>query len=255
MPAPPTRYHALAPLTKAVLAMVVVLGSFLVGGFVVPVALFAMLVLPGAVVSGLLGRVLRLAALVALPIAVSVALASVLTPGATILLGLGPFAVTLEGAAFTAGVILRVLVAAAALVLLGLTTRASDLLVDLEHRGLSPRLAFAAAATLEAVPAAIERGRTIRDAQRARGLDTEGGVRRRLRGVLPLVGPVVTSSLVDVEARSLARDARAFGTPRNRHLLWSPPDSTGQRIARVGAASVLLALVAARIAGLLTGVP
>lgn len=236
--------------------MTAALGSFAVGGFVVPLALSALLVVPGAIVARVLGRVLRLAILVSLPIAISVAFVSVFTrPGSTVLFVIGPVEATAEGAVFAAQVALRVVVGAAALILFGLTTRPADLLVDLERRGLSPRLSFAAVATLEALPAAFERGRTIRDAQRARGLDTEGSVARRFRGVLPLIAPIVASSLVDVEARSLALDARAFGARRQRHPLWVPADSSAQAIARVAVASLLLALVAARIAGLLTAVP
>ena len=252
----PTPYHALAPLTKAAFAATAALGSFLVGGFVVPLALWAFLVVPGAIVARLLRRVLRIAVLVSLPIAISVALVSVFTrPGSTVVFVIGPFEATVEGAVFAAEVAVRVVVGAAALVLLGLTTRPADLLVDLESRGLSPRLSFAAVATLEALPAAVERGRAIRDAQRARGLDTEGSLARRLRGVLPLAAPVIASSLVEVEARSLALDARAFGARRRRHLLWVPADSSAQRFARGAAAILLVALVAARIAGLLAAVP
>ena len=89
----------------------------------------------------------------------------------------------------------------------------------------------------------VERAGVIQASQRARGLDTEGSVRARLRGVLPLVGPVILSSLTEVEERSLALEVRAFGRPGRRHLLWQIPDSRGQLVVR---ARLLLALVAAR---------
>ncbi len=95
----------------------------------------------------------------------------------------------------------------------------------------------------------VERASVIGSAQRARGLDTEGSVRARLRGVLPLVGPVILSSLTEVEERSLALEVRAFGRPGRRRLLWRLPDSGTQLAAR---AVLLLALVAA-IVGRITG--
>ena len=95
----------------------------------------------------------------------------------------------------------------------------------------------------------VERASVIQAAQRARGLDTEGSLRARLRGVLPLVGPVILSSLTEVEERSLALEVRAFGKPGRRALLWRMPDSTIQLVVR---AVLLLALIAA-IVGRITG--
>ncbi len=127
--------------------------------------------------------------------------------------------------AAAAQVSLRLFVMAAALALFGLTTPASELVADLERRGVSPRLAFAASATLGAVPALIEQARVVRDAQRARGLDIDGGVAARIWGVLPLAGPVVLGTLHGVEQRALALEARAFGRPGRREPLWAPPDT------------------------------
>src|SRR5205823_2569587 len=125
-----------------------------------------------------------------------------------------------------------------------LTTEPRSLVVDLERRGLSSRFAFVALSTIEAVPAMVERAQVILEAQRARGLDTEGGVLSRVRGFVPLVAPLIFSSLTEVEERSLALEVRAFGRPGRRELLWEPSDSGGQAVARwllvIGFLAVLL---------------
>jgi energy-coupling factor transport system permease protein len=100
-----------------------------------------------------------------------------------------------------------------------------------------------------------ERARDIQAAQRARGLDTEGSVRARLRGVLPLAGPAVLGTLHDVETRSHALEARAFDRPGRRHLLWAPADSGPQRLARWLLVVALLAFVAATARGVLPPLP
>ena len=122
-------------------------------------------------------------------------------------------------------------------------------MLDLERRGVSPRFAFVAVATIEAVPTLVERAATIGESQRARGLDTEGSVRARLRGLLPIVGPVIITSLTDVEERSLALESRAFSRPGRRHLLWSMPDTTPERVLRWLLLAALVGLIALRIAG------
>jgi energy-coupling factor transport system permease protein len=101
----------------------------------------------------------------------------------------------------------------------------------------------------------VERAGVIQAAQRARGLDTEGSIRARLRGIMPLVGPVILSSLTEVEERSLALEVRAFGRPGRRHLLWRIPDSGAQLAARALALLALLAAIVLRATGNLAGLP
>jgi energy-coupling factor transport system permease protein len=255
-PETPSPYHRLNPLTKAVAASVETLAAFVGGGYVIPLAVLLIGVIPSAVAAGLVGRLLRVAGALSLPIGISVALVSVFTrAGETVLFQLGPFDATLEGVDFAAQIILRLFVLATALALFGLTTEPRAFVVDLERRGLPPRLAFAAAATLEAIPLMIERALAIQSAQRARGLDTEGSVRARIRGVMPLVGPVILSSLTEVEERSLALEVRAFGRPGRRHLLWWLADSPRQRVVRWALLGGLVLLILGRASGALSIVP
>ena len=226
------------------------LAAFILGGYVGPLAILVVGVVPAAIVAGVLPRLIRFALLISLPVAVSVALVSVFTrAGETVLFVVGPFDATLEGVDFAGQIMVRLVVVAMALGLFGLTTNPRALVVDLEHRGMPPRVAFAAAATLETIPAMIDRATAIQAAQRARGLDTEGSLLARIRGVMPLVGPVILSSLTEVEERSLALEVRAFGRPGHRDLLWSLPDSGRQRLVRWLLLVGLVAVIAARVTG------
>jgi energy-coupling factor transport system permease protein len=205
------------------------------------------------VVAGVAGRLVRISALLTLPIAISVVLVSVFTRAGThVLFSIGPFDATVEGVDFAGQTLVRLFAISTSIGLFGLTTEPRSFVLDLERRGLSPRFAFVALATLEAVPAMVERVGVIASAQRARGLDTEGSIRARLRGLLPLVGPVILSSLTEVEERSLALEVRAFGKPGHRHLLWRMPDSTLQLVVR---GLLLLALVAAIVGRITSTLP
>src|SRR5206468_1381008 len=232
------------------------LGAFVLGGSPGPLAIIVLAVLPAAAIAGVLRRLVRVSLLLTLPIAISVVLVSVFTRAGThVLFSIGPFDATLEGVDFAGQTLVRLLAISTSIGLFGLSTEPRSFVLDLERRGLSPRFAFVALATLEAVPAMVERANVIASAQRARGLDTEGSIRARLRGVLPLVGPVILSSLTEVEERSLALEVRAFGRPGRRELLWRISDSGVQLAAR---ALMLLALVAAigmRISGTFPRLP
>ncbi|CAN5532731.1 hypothetical protein BH20CHL7_BH20CHL7_08250 [soil metagenome] len=202
--------------------------------------------------AGVLRPLVRASVLLTLPIGISVVLVSVFTrAGTTVLFEIGPFDATLEGVEFAAQTLVRLFAISTSIGLFILTTDPRAFVLDLERRGVPPRFAFVAVATIEAVPTLVERAATIGESQRARGLDTEGSVRARLRGLLPIVGPVVLTSLTDVEERSLALESRAFSRPGKRYLLWSMPDTSGERVLRWGLFAGLVAVIAARVAGAL----
>lgn len=200
--------------------------------------------------AGVLGRLVRASLLLSLPIAISVVLVSVFTrAGTTVLFQVGPFDATAEGVDFAAQTLVRLFAISTSIGLFILTTEPRAFVFDLERRGVSPRVAFIAVATIEAVPTLVERASVIAESQRSRGLDTEGSVRARLRGLLPMVGPVILTSLTDVEERSLALESRAFSRPGKRHLLWSMPDTTWERVVRWVLVLLLVAIGVARLTG------
>jgi energy-coupling factor transport system permease protein len=255
VPPTPSPYHRLNPLTKAVVATVGSIGAFVIGGYLGPLAIVGTM-LALAAVAGVLAQLARISVVLTLPIAISVVLVSVFTrAGTTVLFELGPFAATLEGANFAGQTLVRLFAISTSIGLFGLTTDSRALVTDLERRGVPPRAAFIALATVEAVPTLVERAAVIGEAQRARGLDTEGSVRARLRGILPLVGPVVLGSLTDVEERSLALESRAFSRPGRRHLLWSMPDTGRERLLRWLLVGALLGAIVLRLAGLFPRIP
>ena len=225
------------------------------GGFVAPIGLIAAGVVAPALAARELGRLLRTALLLTLPLALSVLLINLLffPGGEDVLFRLGPITATGEGLRFAFETLLRLVAFSGAITLFYLTTPTADLVLDLERRGVSPRLAFVVDASVQTVPAMVERAGTIVDAQRARGLDTEGSIWNRARGVIPLVGPVILGSIAEVEERTMALEARGFTRPGRRTLLWHPPDSSRQALARWLLVASVPLLLTARATGLVGG--
>lgn len=222
-----------------------------IGGGIGPSVLVLLAVVAPAVGAGVFGRLVRTTLLLSLPIAISALIVNIFFfPGAeTVLFRLGPITATAEGLAFALEILVRILAISGAITLFYLTTDPRALTVDLERRGISPRIAFVANASIQTVPAMLERANAITAAQRARGLDTEGSIFRRARGILPIVGPTILGSISEVEERSLALEARGFTRPGRRTLLWTPPDSTTERVARLLLVLAVPALIIIRAAG------
>jgi energy-coupling factor transport system permease protein len=232
-----------------VLAVTEAAFAFLVRGWTGPLVVLAIVLLT-AVGAGVHRRMLPFV-LATLPLVVSIMLVNTfLFPGAHDPIGtLGPFTATWTGLVAALQATLRVVAFALSVAVFSLTTATDDLLTDLERRGLGRRGAFVISAAVRTIPRMIERAGEIVDAQRARGLDTQGGPVRRVRGVLPLAGPMISSALADVEERTLALEARAFSAPGARTVIRTLPDDSAQRLLRWVSVIGVAAVVAATFTG------
>lgn len=228
------------------------MGALLLGGVACLAVLAVVAIVLPARIARVLGPVLRLALVLALPLAVSVAVVNVLfTPGgSSVVATIGPLRVTGEGIAVAAVVVVRVLILASAVSLFYMTTRPAALMASLQHHGLPPRLAFVVHGGVAMVPHLAERAREVVAAQRARGLDTEGSLPRRARGILALATPTVLGAFVEVETRTLALESRAFSRPGPHTVLRVPHDSTAQRLVRWMIVAGLGLLAVVRLAGM-----
>jgi energy-coupling factor transport system permease protein len=249
---PPARtaWHGLDPLTRLVVSVGTVIATVLLGGIVCPLLLAVAAVLVPALIARGLREVLRLSLVLALPLAISVALVNVLFGiGDTALAEIGPLTVTEEGVALAAEVVIRVFTMAGAVVLFYVTTRPAELVASLQHHGVPAKLAFVIHNGVAMIPLLVERASEVTDAQRARGLDTEGDPWRRARGVVAVAAPTVLGAVAEVEARTLALETRAFTRPGRHTVLRVPHDSRAQRAARWGVAAALVLSALARISG------
>ena len=222
------------------------------GGVFWPLVIVIALVLVPATLAGVLPKLLRYAVLFSLPIALSALLINVFfyPGGQNVIFRLGPITATAEGLGFAIEILCRIAAISGAVTLFYLTTKPSELVLDLERRGVPARLAFVANASVQTVPAMAERAQQIIATQRARGLDTQGSTWKRIRGIVPIVGPVMLGSISEVEERSMTLEARAFTRPGRRNLLWSPPDASWQRLARWLLVLGLIGVVGAKAAGI-----
>lgn len=156
-------------------------------------------------------------------------------PGAThVIVQFGPLAVSREGLAFGVASAARLLVAFLASILFLFTTLADDLLEAIVARGGSYRIAFVILSAVQLVPRLQGRATTILEAQQARGLVITGSLGTRARALVPLVGPILLGSLIDVRERTFALEARAFGAKTERtayRLVADPPIDRWLRLA------------------------
>lgn len=240
--------HRRSPITKLLGLGLILLATFALPPVILPDIL--MIVILMGWTAGLLKPMLA-SLRIPLFLFVSILVVNALFfPGARdVIVQLGPAAVTREGVAF--GVISagRLLVVFLASVLFLFTTLADDILEALVARGVSHRLAFVVLSVVQMVPRMQARASAILEAQQARGLPITGSIGTRLRALVPLIGPVILGSLIDVRERTFALEARGFGARPGRTSYRRVGDPPVDRWLRAIILLTAVAVVAAAFLG------
>jgi energy-coupling factor transport system permease protein len=240
--------HRRNPLTKLLALALVLLATFLLPPTVLPVLVATILVVVWS--AGLLRPTLRAMRIPALLLLSILVVNSLFFPGATDkLVMLGPLSVSREGLTFgliSAG---RVIVAFLASIAFLFSTLADDTLEALIARGASHRISFVILSAVQMVPRMRDRAGSILEAQQARGLSLEGSFVRRIRALIPLIGPVLLGSLVDVRERTFALEARGFGARSERTAYRIVADPPVDRWIRLGIIVLCVAVVVVAVTG------
>jgi energy-coupling factor transport system permease protein len=225
--------HRLNPLTRLALTGLLLVAGLLLPGTWINYLLFLGVVLPLSLAAGVTRQLFRTAVKIVLPFAISVFLIQgFFWPGGTPVLQIGPLSLKSEGLQFAIVSTGRILMIVSSFLWFSMTTRPDHLMNSLSRIGFPSNLAYVIVATIQIAPRFQARAATILDAQRARGLETEGSLRIRARALVPLVIPLVLSSLIDVEERALAVEARAFNRQGPKTFLIDLPDAAWEHAAR-----------------------
>ena len=91
-----------------------------------------------------------------------------------------------------------------------MTTEMRDLCYCLEQKGMSPSATFMVLSTFSGIASIKDKLNNVRESQRARGIETEGSFIVKMKSILPVLFPVIISSMTGIEDKTLAMDARAF---------------------------------------------
>lgn len=228
-----TFLYSINPITKLVISLCIITLTFLAAGFWTPWILACLSFLL-AILNKLGKKFLEIIFKVILPLTFFLFIIhGFFNPnGQTILTTIGPFSLKLEGVEFAFLMIGRIISALGASLLLVFTTHPASLMLALSQHGVPYSLTYIIGATLQIIPQMKARATAIISAQQARGLETKGSFLMRIKALPTLITPLVLSSLVDVEERAIALEARAFRTEGIKTSLIDLSDPSWERIFR-----------------------
>ncbi|MBI3170424.1 MAG: energy-coupling factor transporter transmembrane protein EcfT [Chloroflexi bacterium] len=218
--------HSLNPLTKLVLTLTLILLTFTFPWYWAPHVLLLAAIIP----LSFLGKVPREFSFTALRLILPAAgflflMQAFFQPiGEDVIFKFYFLDITNESLMFAFRNAMRIVVMVSAFTIFLLTTHPSELMSDLTRRGLPGQFSYVIISTLQILPQIQAKAQTIISAQRSRGLDTESSFFKRAGSLVPLVGPLVFGSLVEVEERAIAIEARGFTSKHVKTSLHEIPD-------------------------------
>jgi energy-coupling factor transport system permease protein len=226
--------HRLNPLTKLTLVLGLLLISFLSPWYWTPHILLLIVIIPLGFVGKVNREFFRAFLGLILPAASFLFfMQAFFQPiGDTVIFKIWFLDITRESLLFAFRNAMRIAVMVSSFTLFLLTTHPSELMSDLTRRGLPGQFAYVIISTLQILPQMQAKAQTIIAAQRSRGLDTQSSFLRRVGSLGPLVGPLVFGSLVEVEERAIAIEARGFTSTHMKTSLYDIPDTNVDRTIR-----------------------
>lgn len=147
----------------------------------------------------------------------------------TVLCTIGPATFYKEGTLYASRIGLNILNMLMSFAVFVLSTSPQDLVDELEKSGFSPKFGYIINSIFQILPQMIATKDTITDAQRSRGMETEGSLLVRAKAFLPLISPVVMSSLINTRERAIALEVRGFGRKQKKTWLADRPRHKGDR--------------------------
>ena len=241
--------HRLNPLTKLTLTFAIILSSFISPWYWTALALVFVVVIPLSFVGKVQREYFWTALRLLVPVAgfIFVMQALFLPLGTREIFRWWIFHPTYESLAQGFLTAIRIFAMVSAFILFLLSTHPSELMSDLTRRGLPGQFAYVIVSTLQIIPQMQAKAQTIIAAQRSRGLDTEGSYTKRVGALIPLVGPLVFGSLVEVEERAIAIEARGFTSTRRKTFLREIPDTATDKILRWVLVGLVFMVIVAKL--------
>jgi energy-coupling factor transport system permease protein len=241
--------HALNPMTKVVLAFSLVLIAFSSPWFWTPLAIFILVTVPLTLIGKVIQEYWNFFFKVILPtVLILFAMQALFLPGESkIIFEIFGLEITELSARLAIRNATRIAVMVSSFTILLLTTHPSELMSDLTRRGLPGQFAYVIISSLQIIPQMQAKAQTIISAQRSRGLDTQSSFLRRAGSLIPLVGPLVFGSLVEVEERAIAIEARGFTSTKTKTSLHEISDTSFDKTIRWLLAVLVLISLALRL--------
>lgn len=239
---------SLYPLTKFYLSLVLVTASLLMPNIISKLVCFFVIFLLACFSGAQKLFIKRTKNSLGILFIIMVVINTFFYPGKQILFRLWIFRAKLEGLMFALELGLTLMCVGGSLIWFFTITKEKDFVLALEKQGMSPKASYVVLSTLQMVPLLKKKSQTIMNAQKARGVETEGSVLVRAKAFVPTIIPLVLGSITGTEERALTLEARGFSSNIKPTHLHDLERTNTDKIATIFITILLILVIAGRVA-------
>lgn len=112
---------------------------------------------------------------------------------------------------------------------------------------MPPMGAYIVLSTLQIIPEMRRQAHTIMEAQKTRGVETEGSLLIRAKAFIPILTPLILSSIASTEERAITLESRAFSAPTKKTSLHKLKKSSSDRTIPIVLLILMISLIIWRL--------
>ena len=221
----------LYPTTKFIGVIVIILSAFIVPGWKYSYSIFFVCALIALISGKLKGYLLITVNSLGILIFFMFLIQAVLIPSGEILYKIGFINVYKDGFYQALNFSSKLVAFTSAFILFFRVTTVKDFILSLENMGLHPKVTYVIMSTLQMIPEMKKEAGVISDAQKTRGVETEGNIFVRAKAFVPVLIPLVLSSIAKTEERAITLESRAFSSGAKKSRLYNIKKTKNDTIA------------------------
>lgn len=246
---------ALYPSTKLLIVCLYILCTFIIGTIHVTKVGLSLVLIPWflavpilCMASGAFGKCIKALKAVAIIAVIILAVQTFLVPGGELLMKFGFITIYEKGLKTAISLSFMIMNIAGIFVWLFQTTENREIARAMEASGMNYKAAYVFTSTLQMIEILSKNSKTIMNAQKARGVETEGNILVRAKAFFPSLVPLILGAVISSEERVLTLEARGFSIQGEKTHLFNLEKSGCEKIVAVAAVIITILILAGRIA-------
>jgi|GEM_PF-353027 len=248
------RIAGLYPSAKGFIVLAYSISTFILGTFHLTDMRLDLLLIPWffvipvlCIISGVLAKSMKAMKAVATVSAIIFAAQLFLIPGGKVLWSFGFLKIYVYGLRSAIRLSFLVLDVAGIFVWLFQTTSNKELSRAMEDSGMNYKAAYVFMSSLQMIDILGKNSKSIMNAQRARGVETEGNLIIRAKAFFPSLVPLILGAIIGSEERVLTLEARGFSMQCQKTHLFKLDHSGLEKPAVILSTLITSALLAGRV--------
>lgn len=211
---------SLYPLTKLYIAFFIIVASIILPGILGKICCFIVLNIIAVLSNSWKIFINRVKNSVGILFIIMIIIQTFFYPTGRVMFSFLGFSAKYEGLIFAINLGLILMCVGGSLIWFFAVTKEKDFVLALEKKGMSAKASYVVLSTLQMVPVLKKKSQIIMNAQKARGVETEGNMLVRAKVFIPTIIPLVLSSIAGTEERALTLEARGFSSNKKHTYLY-----------------------------------